>query len=86
MKRLTIKREKPALAKAPIESLVPHSDPPLARQVHKVILHIGGRRYETTWHSEFREITKGPAQLIEMPGPSASKRVNGTTRRPPQRS
>ena len=74
MKRLTSKREKPALAKEPIESLTPHSDPPLERYARTVTLHIGGRRYEMTLHSEFREITKGPAQVIEMPGRSASKR------------
>jgi hypothetical protein len=74
MKRLKIKREKPPLAKVPIESLTPQSDPPLERHVHTVTLRIGGRRYETTWHWEVREITKGPAQVIQMPGPSASKR------------
>ena len=74
MKRLTSKREKPALAKGPIESLTPHAGPPLERHARTVTLRIGGRRYEMTLHSEFREITKGPAQVIEMPGRSASKR------------
>ena len=40
---------------------------------HTVTFRIGGRRYEMTWHSEVREITKGPAKIIEMPGRSASK-------------
>jgi hypothetical protein len=74
MKRLKIKRDKPALAKVPVESLEPHSDPPLERCARTITLNIGGRRYEMTWHSEVREITKGPAQVIEMPRPSASKR------------
>jgi hypothetical protein len=74
MKRMTIKRKKPGLAKASIEPLAPHSDPPLAHHVHSVTLHVGGRRYEMTLHSEFREITKGPAQVIEMPGRSAKTR------------
>ena len=71
MKRSTRKPEKPALARAPIESLTPHSDPPVARYARTVTLHVGGKRYEMTWHSEVREITKGPARVIEMPGPSA---------------
>ena len=74
MKRLTIKLEKAALAKAAIESLTPQSDPPLERHVRTVTLNIGGRRYEMTMHSEFREITKGPARVIEMPGPLVRKR------------
>ena len=74
MKRMTIKPKKPALAKASIEPLVPHPDPPLARHVHSVTLHVGGRRYEMTLHSECREITRGPASVIELPGRSASKR------------
>jgi hypothetical protein len=74
MKRLTIKREKPALAKLPVAQLTPQPDPPLERYARTVTLNIGGSRYEMTMYSEFREITKGPAQLIEMPGPSARKR------------
>ena len=74
MKRLTIKRDKPALARTPVESLMPHSDPAAERYVRTVLLNVGGRRYEMTWHSEFREITKGPASRIVMPGPSAGKR------------
>jgi hypothetical protein len=74
MKRSTSKRKKTAFARAPIESLTPHSDPPVERYARTVTLHVGGKRYEMTWHSEFREVTKGPAQVIEMPRPSASKR------------
>ena len=74
MKRMTIKRRKPGLAKASIEPLVPHPDPPLNRHVHSVTLHVGGRRYEMTLHSECREITRGPASVIEMPGSSESNR------------
>ena len=70
MKRMTIKRRKPGLAKASIEPLVPHPDPPLNRHVHSVTLHVGGRRYEMTLHSACREIPQVPAQVIEMPGRS----------------
>jgi hypothetical protein len=72
MKSLTINRDKPASAKAPFEQLTPQ--PPLERRVHTVTLSVGGRRYEMTWHSEVRGITKGPARVIEMPGRSAGRR------------
>ena len=73
MKRMTIKRRKPGLAKASVEPLVPHPDPPLARHVHSVTLHVGSRRYEMTLHSECREIPKSPAPVIEMPRRSGKK-------------
>ena len=73
MKNRTIKRDKPALAKPPVEPMTPQPDPPLERFERAVTLHIGGRCYQMTWYSEFREITRGPAQVIEMPG-RASKR------------
>ena len=74
MKNRTIKRDKPALAEAPVAQLTPNPDPPLERYVRTVTMSVGDRRYEMSWHSEFREITKGPAQVIEMPGPAASRR------------
>jgi hypothetical protein len=74
MKHPKIKPNKPAMAEPAVSPLTPQSDPPPDRHVHTVTLHIGLRRYELTLHSEFREITKGPARLIEMPRPSAGKR------------
>jgi hypothetical protein len=74
MKRIRINPKKYASpAVAPVEELKPQPDPAVERVAHSVILRVGGRSYEMTWHSEFREITKGPAKIIEMPGPSVSK-------------
>jgi hypothetical protein len=74
MKRTKINPAKPAAAGVAVEQLTPQSDPPLERRVHTVTLSVGGRRYEMTWHTEFREITHGPAQVIEMPVRSATRR------------
>ena len=74
MKNPTINRDKTALAKRAVASLTPQSDPPLDRRLHTVTVNIGGSRYEMTWHTEVREVTKGPAKVVEMPRPSASKR------------
>ena len=74
MKRIRINPKKTASPAVPVEKLKPQPDPPVERYAHSVTLRIGGRRYEMTWHSEVREIKKGPAKIIEMPGRSASKR------------
>jgi hypothetical protein len=74
MKRIRIDPKKSASqAVVPVEELTPQRDPPVERCAHTVTLRIGGRCYEMTWHSEVREITKGPAKVIYMPGSSASK-------------
>jgi hypothetical protein len=73
MKRTKINPARPAMAKPAVSRLTPRPDPPLDHRVHTVMLHVGDRRYEMTWHSEFREITKGPAQVVEMPRPSERK-------------
>ena len=67
MKHVTSNREKPALTEVPAE-LTPRPDPPAEHHTHKVMLHIGGKRYELTSRVELREIAKGPAKIIEMPG------------------
>jgi hypothetical protein len=36
------------------------------------MLRIGGKRYEFTNRVEVREIVKGPAKVLEMPGRPAS--------------
>jgi hypothetical protein len=68
MKRMTINRDKPALAEIPVAQLTPQSDPPAVCYPHRIIFGIAGKRYEFTLHTEVREITRGPANLIEMPG------------------
>jgi hypothetical protein len=73
MKRIRINPEKPAPQRVPVEELKPQPDPPMERYAHTVTLRIDGRRFEMTWHSEFREIKKGPAKIIEMPGRSAGR-------------
>jgi hypothetical protein len=73
MKRVTINRDKSALAEAHIEQLTPQADPPAAHHPHRIVIAIAGKRYEVTLHAEVREITKGPAQVIEMPARSSTK-------------
>jgi hypothetical protein len=74
MKRIRINPKKDALPAVAVEKLKLQPDPSLERYAHTVTLRIGGRRYEMTWHSEVREIKKGPAKIIEMPKHSAGKR------------
>ena len=68
MKNLMTDRAKPAPAAVPIEELTPQPYSAAARRAHKIVLAIAGKRYEFTIHTEVREITKGPAKLIGMPG------------------
>lgn len=74
MKRITINRDKPPSAEFPVEQLTPQSEPPAVRYPHRITLAIAGKRYEFALHAEVREITRGPAKLIEMPGRSSIKR------------
>ena len=74
MKRMTINRDKPAPGEAPVEDLTLQPDPPAAHPTRKIALTIAGKRYEFTLHTEVRQITKGPAKVIEMPGRSSIKR------------
>jgi hypothetical protein len=67
MKRVTINPDKPTPGDAPVEELTPQPDPLAARHPHRMVLSIAGKRYEFTLHTEVREITGGPAQVIEMP-------------------
>jgi hypothetical protein len=50
--------------------LTPRPDPADEIRVTKVVLSIGGRRYEMTHTIESREITAGPAEVIEMAKPA----------------
>ena len=67
MKDLTIDQRKPVKAEGSAEQLTPQPDPPTVRGTRKVVLTIGRKRYELTSHMEVREITRGPAKLIQMP-------------------
>ena len=74
VKNPKISRDQPAKAEPAVAEPTPPPDPQPERRVSMFIVNIGGSRYEMTRYSEIREITKGPAQVIEMPGPSAGKR------------
>ena len=67
MKHIPSNRENPALAEVPAE-LTPEPDPPADHYTQRVVMRIGGKRYELTTRVEMREIVKGPAKVIEMPG------------------
>ena len=73
MKRVTINPGKPAPGDAPVEELTPQPDPPAAHHEKSIVLAIAGKRYEFTLHTEVREITRGPAKVIEMPARSSVK-------------
>jgi hypothetical protein len=64
---LTIDQENSVAAPGPAEELRPPRDPPAACHTRKIVLTIGGKRYELAILTEVREITRGPAKLIEMP-------------------
>jgi len=74
MKRSPINRNNPASAEGSAEELPPRHDPPAVHDARSIVLNIAGKRYEFALHTEVREITRGPAELIEMPGRSSIKR------------
>ena len=67
MKELTIDRRKPPKSGGRDRQLTPQPDPPTMQRTRKVVLTIGRKRFELTSHTEVREITRGPAKLIQMP-------------------
>jgi hypothetical protein len=67
MKKTTIDRKDPASVKEPVAELMPPPEPPAERHTHKIMMNVFGRRFELRSHVEVREITKGPAKVIEMP-------------------
>ncbi len=67
MKRLTINRRNAPLAKTSIEELPRPADRPAERHAHRIIMNIGGKRFELTTRMEVREMKKGPAKVIQMP-------------------
>jgi hypothetical protein len=67
MKNSSINRKAPALAEVPAQELTLRPDQPTEHYTHRVVMHIGRKRYELTSRVELREITKGPAKVIEMP-------------------
>jgi hypothetical protein len=71
MKKVTIDRKDPASVEEPVAELMPRPEPPAERHTHKIMMNVFGRRFELRSHVEVREITKGPAKVIEMPGRTA---------------
>jgi hypothetical protein len=67
MKKVTIDRKDPASVEEPVTELIPPLEPPAARHTRKIMVNVFGRRFELRSHVEVREITKGPAKVIEMP-------------------
>ena len=63
----TIERRKPPKSEGRDRQLTPQPDPPTVQRTRKVVLTIGRKRFELTSHTEVREITRGPAKLIQMP-------------------
>jgi hypothetical protein len=77
MKRIRInsdKPDKPASPAVPVEQLTPQTDPSIVHCARTITLRVGACCYEMTLHSEVREITKGPAKIIEMPRRPGRKR------------
>lgn len=66
MKKVTIDRKDPASVQEPVARFVPPPEPPAERYTHKIMMNVFGRRFELRRHVEIREITKGPAKVIEM--------------------
>ena len=68
MKTVTIDRNDPAQVNGPLaESAPPTAD----RHTQRILMNVFGRCFELRSHVEIREITKGPAKVIEMPRRSA---------------
>ena len=47
--------------------LRPRPDPPQRSHIWKIPMLVGRNRYELAIRIEMREITRGPAEIIEMP-------------------
>jgi hypothetical protein len=67
MKYAMIDRNKTAAAQGPVEEPAARPDPPAEPCTRKIIMNIAGKRFELTSYVEVREITRGPAKVIEMP-------------------
>jgi hypothetical protein len=67
MKKVTVDRKDPASVREPVAELMPSPELPAERHTHKIMMNVFGRRFELRSHVEVREITKGPAKVIEMP-------------------
>lgn len=70
MKRNMTERKNPESATASVQELTPHPDPPAAGATHRVMMHIGRKRFELACRVEIREIPRAPAKVIEMPSPA----------------
>jgi hypothetical protein len=49
------------------EPLTPRPNQPDHKHAHRIVMTVGGRRFELMHYIESREITRGPAEVIEMP-------------------
>ena len=67
MKNITINRRKTASVERQVEEFTPTPNPPAACYEYRIVLEVSGKRFELTRHTEVREITRGPAIVIEMP-------------------
>ena len=65
--------DNPASRKGHVEELTPHPDPPDKGYTSKTFMHVGRQRFELTVRVELREIKRGPAEVIQMPGSSATE-------------
>ena len=69
MRYAMIDRNKTAAAQGLVEESTAQPDPPAEPCTHKIIMNISGRRFELTSYVEVREITRGPAKVIENADP-----------------
>ena len=59
--------------KGPVEELTPRPDPPGKGYANKILMNVGRQRFELTVRVELREIKRGPAEVIQMPGSSPTE-------------
>jgi hypothetical protein len=79
MKKVRIDRKDPASVEEPVTELMPPPEPPAQRHTHKITMNVFGRRFELQSHVAVREITNGPAKVIEMPRRPRSNRGTAAT-------
>ena len=65
--------DNPASRKGHVEELTPRPDPFGEGYASKVLMNVGRQRFELTVRVELREIKRGPAEVIQMPGSSPTE-------------
>ena len=73
MEDFTTNADKPASKKGPMKELTPRPDPSGEGYASEVLMNVGRQRFELTVRVELREIKRGPAEVIQMPGRSATE-------------